>query len=526
MPVDAFRVQNFMGFIDSGWIEIRPLTLLFGRNSSGKSAILRALLLLQQSFNSPPSFGPLLFVGEEGLDFGGYREMVYNHDTMREIIVAFRHRFTLSDEAWFQEMPLTPDEDSYFLPEHEKSDGFSENRLVRALTELIDLRLNVDETNVVTLETELSFCHSPHHAGQAILKSLIIRDEIDEEIVGLTFKVDEKRWWISSDILSLDDLASTEWQSIEVSIQTGFFPKISLAEERFDPIDLQFRESQLSSSYSSYISLLGILYPDVRDFLNINYLGPLRPEPRRFYYTAAYTGNTPAKGGRRFVRYYLDAQNETGNNPAKKAQLEHIDRWLKESQLGAALRISPLDERRSLYEVQIIDAKDNQFSTNLREVGSGVAQVLPVILQAMLAPAGSLVIIEQPELHLHPSAQAELGDLFISAAKQGVRFLIETHSEHLLYRLQRRIAETTLADRRRKHEENDAFDPQLCIKADEVSIYFISRTKGESSKTAIIFDEWGRYVEQPDAFQTFFSHDLDELLALDDARLAMQEETE
>lgn len=522
MAVDAFRVQNFMGFINSGWIEIQPLTLLFGRNSSGKSAILRALLLLQQSFNSPPSFGPLLFVDEDGLDFGGYREMVYNHEEERQITVAFRHRFTVSDEAWFQELPFTPDGESYFLPEHERKDGFSENRLIRALTELIDLQLSANGKNIVTIETEISFCQS-HHVGQALLKGLIIRDEMGDEIVGLTLMAEQNRWQVSSDFLAKESITRNEWQSLEVSLPMGFFPEIHLVDERFVPMNPQFRESQLSSDYGSYISLLSLLYLDIRDFLNITYLGPLRPEPRRFYYTAAYTGNTPAKGGRRFVRYYLDAQKD----PKKKAQLEQIDRWLKESQLGAALRISSLDERKSLYEVQIIDAKDDQFVTNLREVGSGVAQVLPVILQAMLAPTGSLVIIEQPELHLHPSAQAELGDLFIGAAKQGVRFLIETHSEHLLYRLRRRIAETTLATIRKEREEHDAFNSQLYIKADEVSTYFISRTKNESEKTAIIFDEWGRYVEQPDAFQTFFSNDLDELLALDDARFeAMQEETE
>ena len=58
MSVEAFRMQNFMGFKDSGWVEFRPITLLFGRNSSGKSAILRALLLLRQSLSSELENGP------------------------------------------------------------------------------------------------------------------------------------------------------------------------------------------------------------------------------------------------------------------------------------------------------------------------------------------------------------------------------------------------------------------------------------------------------------------------------------
>lgn len=54
MTVTAFRIQNFMGFEDSGWVELRPITLLFGRNSSGKSALIRALLLLRQSLGTEP----------------------------------------------------------------------------------------------------------------------------------------------------------------------------------------------------------------------------------------------------------------------------------------------------------------------------------------------------------------------------------------------------------------------------------------------------------------------------------------
>ena len=62
MTVTAFRVQNFMGFEDSGWVELRLITLLFGRNSSGKSALIRSLLLLRQSLDSSPDSGALLFV--------------------------------------------------------------------------------------------------------------------------------------------------------------------------------------------------------------------------------------------------------------------------------------------------------------------------------------------------------------------------------------------------------------------------------------------------------------------------------
>ncbi len=80
MTVTAFRLQNFMGFEDTRWIELRPITLIFGRNSSGKSALLRALLLLRQSLNSPDGEHPLVFSAEDGFDFGDYQTMVRDND--------------------------------------------------------------------------------------------------------------------------------------------------------------------------------------------------------------------------------------------------------------------------------------------------------------------------------------------------------------------------------------------------------------------------------------------------------------
>jgi AAA15 family ATPase/GTPase len=105
MTVTAFRVQNFMGFEDSGWIELRPITLLFGRNSSGKSALIRALLLLRQSLDSSPDSGALLFVKDDGYDFGDYREIVRDHGIDSDISFWFRIRFRKRGE-------VEPDDDS------------------------------------------------------------------------------------------------------------------------------------------------------------------------------------------------------------------------------------------------------------------------------------------------------------------------------------------------------------------------------------------------------------------------------
>jgi predicted ATPase len=99
MTVTAFRVQNFMGFEDSGWIELRPITLLFGRNSSGKSALIRALLLLRQSLDSSPDSGALLFVKDDGYDFGDYREIVRDHDVGQDVLCWFKLQIVASEDT-------------------------------------------------------------------------------------------------------------------------------------------------------------------------------------------------------------------------------------------------------------------------------------------------------------------------------------------------------------------------------------------------------------------------------------------
>ena len=90
MSLEAFRLQNFMGFADTDWIKLRPITLLFGRNSTGKSAILRALLLLRQSLSSLPEDGPFLFVADDGFDFGSYQDLVRDRNMDYEMSFWFR----------------------------------------------------------------------------------------------------------------------------------------------------------------------------------------------------------------------------------------------------------------------------------------------------------------------------------------------------------------------------------------------------------------------------------------------------
>lgn len=90
MTVEAIRLQNFMAFRDTDWLELRPITLLFGRNSSGKSVLIRALLLLRQSLRRVEEEQAFILSEPYGVDMGGFREMVHKGDERSRVGFHFR----------------------------------------------------------------------------------------------------------------------------------------------------------------------------------------------------------------------------------------------------------------------------------------------------------------------------------------------------------------------------------------------------------------------------------------------------
>jgi predicted ATPase len=160
-----------------------------------------------------------------------------------------------------------------------------------------------------------------------------------------------------------------------------------------------------------------------------------------------------------------------------------------------------------MYSVVLTSRDDDTLSVNLADAGTGVAQELPIFVQRVvdiLDPPRRpvLEIIEQPELHLHPAAHAALADLYLNAAERtGVRFLIETHSETLLLRLRRRIAE-------------GAYPP------DTVAIYFVDHRDGAATARRIRIDADGQLDYWPAGV---FSEDYEETQALATAQLARRD---
>jgi len=134
---------------------------------------------------------------------------------------------------------------------------------------------------------------------------------------------------------------------------------------------------------------------------------------------------------------------------------------------------------------------DRQVDLSLRSVGVGLSQVIPVLTLALMDGV-SMCIMEQPELHLHPALQAELGDVFIESAIRGHKtFLLETHSEHLILRLLRRIRETS---------EGKCPAP-VALRPEDICVLYAQPAKDGNKLIELRVDPTGEFVDRwPDGF--------------------------
>jgi len=226
-----------------------------------------------------------------------------------------------------------------------------------------------------------------------------------------------------------------------------------------------------------------------RSVRKVNYLGPLRPEPQSSY---IWSGGSPTGVGRRgelAIQALLARQG--------RYRSMRVADWLSKLRLIESFRIVPIAENRETYEVRVKQTAGSA-EVLLTDVGFGVSQVLPALVLCAYAEEGSTLLIEQPEMHLHPSAQSELADILIEAAKsRKLQIIFESHSEHLLRRIQRRIAEGELP-------------------AEDASMYFCHIEKGESRADALQLTEDGFIKNWP---RDFFGDEMGDVAALAEASI-------
>ena len=250
------------------------------------------------------------------------------------------------------------------------------------------------------------------------------------------------------------------------------------------------RASRIKSFYhlsgSSRDDLLRPLVSTLESlFSHVYYLGPTRVHPQRRYHWEGTHPNELSLWGDKAIDALLSArmrQLKTSNKEAGMLIEDKISEWLQKMELAHSFSIGTsgsLNDKN--YEVRIRKSP-NSTQVTLADMGHGLADLLPLLVHCYYVPEGSTLILEQPGVHLHPMAQAQLADLFLDViAERNLQILVESHSEHLLTRLQRRIAEKQVAK-------------------DQVALYFCRNNDGASTIEELDVTESGEIKNWPENF--------------------------
>jgi predicted ATPase len=429
-------VKNFKSFRKASF-ELRPITLLIGPNNSGKSSFIALLKTLKQTLASRNLESPFVLEGPYG-KLGSYSDVVFNHDIEKKIEIELKFGARTKSKRRIKKGSLV-------YPRL----LFTEIERFAPLTIIFQVEFDA-ETETIRLG-DLEVIHG---------KDILIR--VRKRKITKLFN---RRTRIPIDI---EEPEKRKRRRVFIT-QRHFLWNVSLArrigeDRRFLTSEYYLR--RVTSSLEQYFdeSLL--------------YLGPLREYPKRYYISSGEKPSDVGLRGEKTVDFLYPRATQIVNQ---------ITSWLTKFEMAKQIEVKRVVA--GVWKVELTNWKTG-LKDNLKDVGFGVSQILPIITEGIMAKAGTTLVIEQPEIHLHPRAQANLSDLFIQLAKEGKNSIIETHSEHMILRFARRVAEGKL-------------------KKEDIVIYDFNLHKSGTQIKEVTFDEFGNLKEWP---AKFFETDLEETM--------------
>ena len=450
------RMKNFKSWKDSGEVKLAPLTGFFGTNSSGKSSLLQMLLLLKQTaersdIEERPAL-EVLFFGDGGslVNLGDFREVIHGHKEEESLELAFGCELRDPHSIDFSVEDREP------------------------------LELKIDNFTFKT----------------------VVKKEYRELIVqNVSYISFSDSWKIEWERELFDNRLPDGWQSIN-GTSAG---RAEVQNCYGTPMPEKWRGPQVVWN-RKFLRQISSVFENL--FSQMYYLGPTRVHPQRYYH---WEGTHPKKIDL-WGNKAIDALLSAGVRKLKSSTKENgvlietrISEWLQKIELAHSFQLIPtgsLEDKN--YEVRIRKTA-NSAEVTLGDMGHGVSDLFPLLVHCYYVSEGSTLILEQPGIHLHPKAQAHLADLLIEViTERNLQILIESHSEHLLNRLQRRIAEEK-------------------ISTDQTALYFCRNDKGVSTIERLAMDEFGNIANWP---ENFFGDEMGDLFAMTEAQRERQKKTE
>lgn len=512
--ITKITLQNFKGIGDTPVeIPLRPITLLFGKNSAGKSTIIQALLYTREVLRTGRVDVDWVELGGTTINLGGFNNFVHLHENGRAVKIRFDMDLKIDDQ----------------YDEGEDNTDIETQNIINIYIEFI---IQYEEGHLYntcqigSVDAPYVSCKWKHNEKKVfyqLYKHQILDKYFDFEqplpafesddsfpLPGHTikFKFEDKHF---TDPVEFDHLFPFIGPSINVK---------KVYKNKYGT--LQDNEHFLKHVLNKYISLpLKVL----KDHLEpLRYIGPIREIPPRDYGPRYTLDNDRWANGLAAWDILMNPILENSDDLLQKvnAALENLqlDYELHKRHFIAlelnddenivgfrilAEKLSKMDEEKLKAFLQnepklkgdiqvFLKEKTKNIEVALSDIGVGISQVLPIVVGTLADDPHtnnrpSILAIEQPELHVHPAVQCELGDLFIRERNPERIFLIETHSEHLLLRILKRINQAY----KKSSKNPDKLNDRSNLSGKDLAVIYIDNTNGTTTVENYPVDSDGNF---------------------------------
>lgn len=435
-------VSGFKSISKVDDFEFRPFTLLAGINSSGKSSLIQALLLLKQSFEFDGS--KILNTSGEYVNVDSPLDLIHEKERNRRLRyeVRLNANEVCNVDAYLQ-----------YLPSSEK-------------------------LNELKLGLEFSF------NGKAHLENMQLDLAYGAEDNWRSFKIlrrqkDDTYSVNASSVSMVNDNGVKDKNIITgytLSFKHGFLPFFGERNDEFMSFSIV---KDLSDTLQSF-------------FASFNYISPQRVKPELGRsYDKMHFNNVGTMGEN--TRFLLNENKNDIIEGYDKSLIELVDYWIHE-RMGLAQEISVTRDVNKVYHV--IVKNETGVKVDLCQTGFGLSQLLPIVTQGFLTPRGGTLIVEDPDVHMHPRVQAEIVNLFADLIKHGRKVLIETHSDHIVTRMRLLMAQNKT------------------LKKEDVNVCFVTNEHGHSEYLSCALTEEGMFSEPlPKGFLDSQEQDFREIIS-------------
>ena len=506
--ITRISVSGYKSLAEECSIEIAPLTILSGANSSGKSSIMQPLLLMKQTLESTYDAGSLKLNGAN-----------VHLTSTDQIFTKTINKSSLSNNSFSVAINLGNQRKlKNIFKKENKVTGIKASASLYEYKDIINISINSDMKHEDILKNypshlqifyqikyeekknvweDFTAFHESQRKGIKFIPSSSFKSKLanfdNEYEYYLEFSKNLPKD-IQKDYFDLLQSAYSKQDEFEelikilnntyrFSVKTYkcflyidsqfLLPTVSLP----DPLSLA--DTNSSVSLFRFLDNNGLCRSIERQIRQLIHVPGLRGNPERTYPVTAVGDEFIGT----FEHYAASVINHWKVNKNKK--LKQLSEALQTLGLTWKVDTKQIDDTQVEVRVGRLKSQGNSKSTDMvsiADVGFGLSQTLPVVVALLVAEPEQLVYLEQPEIHLHPRAQANLAELLVDAANRGVRVVVETHSELLIRRVQSLIAEDKIA-------------------AEKVKLHWFSQDdNGFTKVTTAELDETGAFGDCPEDF--------------------------